>query len=727
MADLDPVTQKFIADVSDYIRHLQEATDETRHFAEQVQEATRDLLAMAAAADVAAKEIDKLRGKMNDANLTDAKTADELAQVRTRLDEVKGAGDQVHGSTTRVTEDIKAAGDQASKLHEKLKTATEDMRHTSEATDRATERFSHFREMVGSVVERIGTMHTAIVGFFTHTDEEAQKAEGSSGVGGFFSNFGRGGKFWQSIVGFVGESEEGEASLSALTGSLGAFGAGALVIAPAIIGLVTWVGALATGFLAAGAGIGAFALLAKPAFEKVTKALGDNRKELAKLDPAERGAVLGIRHLKDAYEAMSKAFEPDAFKVLNDGLKIANELLPQIKPFADTAATALDKVLKQLDKFFAPRPKAPDLPQGILKGNKIEAPPLTGWQEFAKFLHTLEGPSIQAIARGIGRVAGAVAQLMESFSKKDVIHAINILFDILAGVINRTAYAIRNVMNMWDDLSAAFKNTKQWISDALAWIKKLGSESKQQIEQAAHSIEHQWDNLWSFTVKEWRLIGEAIEAAWRFISTVANAGMNHVGAIMISFGHRVEAIWDAAWNAVVRVARSVPGRIVAALAALPGMLFGAGARAIESLARGMLSAIGSVISAASGIASKIAGFFGLSPAKWGELSGSGAPEVRGRHFAQDMARGILQGAPQVHAAVNSLAGVMGGRTSTLALATTQIAPQLHVQVPIAMAPGMGSLTSPQFLQGIQPVVQEAILRYVQLNQGNGLFAYGRRS
>ena len=58
-----------------------------------------------------------------------------------------------------------------------------------------------------------------------------------------------------------------------------------------------------------------------------------------------------------------------------------------------------------------------------------------------------------------------------------------------------------------------------------------------------------------------------------------------------------------------------------------------------------------------GIASKIAGFIGLSPAKEGPLSGSGAPEIRGQHIAAGhREKGMLSGHGAVASAAQHLAG-----------------------------------------------------------------------
>ena len=70
----------------------------------------------------------------------------------------------------------------------------------------------------------------------------------------------------------------------------------------------------------------------------------------------------------------------------------------------------------------------------------------------------------------------------------------------------------------------------------------------------------------------------------------------------------------------------------------------------------MIGAVGNTV---AGIARKVAGFFGLSPAVEGPLSGGGAPEIRGQHFAADIARGMLSGLPSVGSAAHRIAGAAG--------------------------------------------------------------------
>src|SRR6185437_2874221 len=121
---------------------------------------------------------------------------------------------------------------------------------------------------------------------------------------------------------------------------------------PALAAAIPLLGALATeavgvasGFAAAATGAGAFALLALPAIRRVETALKDTPAQLKKLklSPDESGAVSGIRQLETEYKKLSNAFQPQAFKVFNDGLKVVGNLLPHVTPFANTFAQGLDK------------------------------------------------------------------------------------------------------------------------------------------------------------------------------------------------------------------------------------------------------------------------------------------------------------------------------------------------------------------------------------------------
>lgn len=248
-----------------------------------------------------------------------------------------------------------------------------------------------------------------------------------------------------------------------------------IAVVPAVEALLPEVTALASGFAAAGAGAGAFALLAKPAFGAVGdayKSIGKDQaaydnaltktaksKALAKLgqdwkdlDPAERGAVRGLQGLSGEYRKISTAFEPAAFKVFNAGLKLASDLLPKVTPFASTFAGALTAILGHADKFAKSK----------------------GFGDWLKQFQALEGPSITAIGDGIGKVANSVGKLLTTMSAKDVVNGINIAFTVLNGTIQAVTYMVHRLMTNWDGMSSFVKTSAHDLESAFGGLELAG-------------------------------------------------------------------------------------------------------------------------------------------------------------------------------------------------------------------------------------------------------------
>jgi hypothetical protein len=156
-----------------------------------------------------------------------------------------------------------------------------------------------------------------------------------------------------------------------------------LAIVPAIGAALVEVTGLVSGLAAAGAGAGSFALLAIPAVKKVETAytnlnaaqaayqtaqakyaadptktnataaasaldsLKAQQKLLSEMSPQEQGAITGVQKLVAEFGKLSRAFEPEAFKVFSSGLQLVDKLLPDIVPFAKTFADVVSQLLGQ--------------------------------------------------------------------------------------------------------------------------------------------------------------------------------------------------------------------------------------------------------------------------------------------------------------------------------------------------------------------------------------------
>ena len=366
------------------------------------------------------------------------------------------------------------------------------------------------------------------------------------------------------------------------------------LLAPALGAVATELLGVASGFAAAAAGAGAFALLAMPAVKKVETALKDIQKgkSLASLHLTvdEKDAISGIEKLKTTFGKISTAFQPQAFKVFADGLRVINNLLPHVTQFATPFAGALDGLLQKLAKFTASK----------------------GFADWLKQFSTLVGPAVTSIGEGIGKVANAFGKLMTTMSGKDVAHAINIAFGGIAGTISVVASAIHRFMQNWDSMSSAARRGARDVASSFDSI-RCGAGSP------------------------------ADDVASEF----AQAG--HVIASWVSAaGHYV--------TEVVSVFRSLPGRILGALGNLGGLLFNAGRAIVGGLIRGIESMAGAVGSAIGSLVGKIRSFLPFSPAKVGPLSGSGSPDIAGAKIAAMLAGGMNAGAPGVGRAAGRLAG-----------------------------------------------------------------------
>lgn len=281
--------------------------------------------------------------------------------------------------------------------------------------------------------------------------------------------FGAGGGAGGGIGGLL----SGAASSLPGFGSLGAEGgsAGGLVAAvglvPGFQALLVEVTGLVSGFSAAAAGAGAFGALAIPTFSKVSGALSGISKDTAaynnaltktarntaakklaqdwkNLDPAQRQAVKGVQSLEGEYHKLSSAFQPQVMTVFNDGLTIANHLLPTLTPFANTFANSLDGLLKRFDKFTQSK----------------------GFKDWLAQFQKLEGPSITAIGNGVGKVATSFGKLLTILSAKDDVNAINIAFGALAGSINFVSHMVNTLRTNWDSINSGFDKSRHFLATA---------------------------------------------------------------------------------------------------------------------------------------------------------------------------------------------------------------------------------------------------------------------
>lgn len=521
MADqLDPVTQRFEAEISDYVAKVQAAADEAQGFA--------------AASEEAKAAMDGVR----DHALEAAKATGIYRDSMGRLHAANGAFIKQSAAVGLI------------------------MGHLRDEALEEAAALGHLRDE--ALLAAVGV-------------RELKKEEESASRTGFLS------RLLGGINGLGGAIPAGSGlfSLPAI-----------LAIVAAVETLLPLAAGLLAGFAAAGAGAGAFALLAIPAFKKVSgayqqihadqraydraltatarnTALAHLKKDYAALSEPQRDALSGIQQLSGEWHKMSTAFTPDALKVLGGFLKLAGQLLPDVAPFAKTFADSLTGLLGKASGFA---------------GSK-------GFSDWLKQFHGLEGPSITAIGNGVGHVATAIGGLLTSMSKKDVVNAINIAFGILTGTINVITGMVKRLMDNWNGMSVAAKHTwydiKRWTDDV--------TQAFDRVRHFAAILGHDTAAYFDFMRHHAAILAHDIAA--------------HFGEIRHDIAHWADDVGHYAL-VVVRWFEQLPGRIVHGLGDLGHLLSNAGAAILRGFLDGLKSGWHDVTNFIGGIAGWISGHKG---------------------------------------------------------------------------------------------------------------------
>jgi hypothetical protein len=318
------------------------------------------------------------------------------------------------------------------------------------------------------------------------------------------SGGGEGLGFAGKLLDLFGVGGEGGGGVGGLAGNL-AIAAGALT---AVLAISTEAGGLVAGVSAAITGVVPAVILALPSLDKLkdsydaistarknwlqaeqtakrdptTENLAEAATDAAKLKAAYadvpayiRPVMHDISGLSGEYRQLARDFEPDVFKTFNDGLKVAEELLPTFLPLARESAGGVDSLLGSLEKFF----KAPHDYENELNNVRIPEqlrthmqqeltpPNPTGFQKWMQQIEPDIKPAEQAIGQFIGTFVTDWGKFITTFSPKDIQNAFHVL-DVTINVwTGAWTHAIKEVMEAWD-LTSQIVTTGEHIYDAVS-------------------------------------------------------------------------------------------------------------------------------------------------------------------------------------------------------------------------------------------------------------------
>ncbi len=454
--------------------------------------------------------------------------------------------------------------------------------------------------------------------------------------------------------------------LSRLGGLLGGSGGiggaagiagGALGIGAAIGPLLAGLSQVASALAAAGAGAAAFGVLSIPQFSAVSDALGQIktdmdayerattkaskslalkhiRQDWADLTGPQRQAVHGIQSLQVEFGKLSAKLAPVTFKVLNDGLKIAGKLLPDLLPFARAAGNAIDGLLKSFGKFTQ----------------------TAGFKAFLAQLQALSGPAITALGLGLGKIAVSVGKLILVSASPNSIKVLSGLLTVMAGTIDALTFVIgrasgkiiewkndfgdigRVVAGVSRDIGTAIGGAVAAVADffgksrhmAAIWGHDIAHTFDSTRHQAAvifdgmrHETAHVWDQIFSNTIGTVIRLGHNVE-------TQFNSLRHGIAATFDTVRHDIATAWYMIWNNTAgRVQRGVadvngwfkrlPGLILGSLRGLGHTLGSFASAALTEFWNGFKNVGGSILhwlggflNSLVGLAKKILGVFSPS-------------------------------------------------------------------------------------------------------------------
>lgn len=281
------------------------------------------------------------------------------------------------------------------------------------------------------------------------------------------------------------------------------------------------------------------------------------------------------------------------------------------------------------------------------------------WQAVKAFLLAVWGVIKGAALEIFGALSAWWAengeQVLASFSK--IWGAIKTLCIALWNALSSAAKAIFGALKIfWDQWGGTITTVFSTIWNTLiSLIQPFLDALSALIDFLANVFTGNWQGAWQaikdFAAAIWQGLVNIINGAWTIITTIW-------GAIVNFFGGIFQGVWDVVVEKVTGIKNAIVNGFQAAIdwiTSLPEQALQWGADIIQGIVDGITGAVGKVVDAVSGVASKIKSFLGFSEPEDGPLSNfhTYMPDM-----IDLMSKGIADGKAKVKTALNDLTGDM---------------------------------------------------------------------
>ncbi|MBP5930197.1 hypothetical protein F3K39_19215 [Streptomyces sp. LBUM 1479] len=205
-------------------------------------------------------------------------------------------------------------------------------------------------------------------------------------------------------------------------------------------------------------------------------------------------------------------------------------------------------------------------------------------------------------------------------------------------------------------------NLPKWWQAFTSWVSAKAGEAGSMFSGVGIAIGAWFGSLWS------RYIGGPVSRAWSSFITSVRALPGRTLAALAALGGILATTSSTAWQRFKDGAsrkgteflswvRGLPGRAKSALGNVGSILLAAGGSLIQGFINGIKAKIGSVRSAASSVVSAARDYFPFSPARKGPFSGRGYSTYSGQALMSDFAKSIRSNTGQVGRALAGMPGM----------------------------------------------------------------------
>jgi TP901 family phage tail tape measure protein len=261
------------------------------------------------------------------------------------------------------------------------------------------------------------------------------------------------------------------------------------------------------------------------------------------------------------------------------------------------------------------------------------------------------GAVLGPVLIGVQKLTTAVRGLALAFAALDL--AVAVIVIEIALIIALVAVLIWAFTHQTEYIRI-FNGVMMWFKDQ---VFAIWQAIEAYISGLVARINQHFGTLFEYIQVGHNIIAAVIRGAWSIITGVIGGAVNTVMAAISRFGEIpgiVRSAFGAMLGVIVGVFQaiggyigSVVGWIKGVLGSLAGAAYSAGRSLGSNFGQGIRDSIGSAVSAAKDMVSKVGGLLPHSPAKWGPLSGTGSPELAGMKIATMLADGMRSGASDV--------------------------------------------------------------------------------